>query len=478
MLAMSRTVVRTAAPLVAFTALAFTPRAGTAQTSLTIYNDGRVLVRRTVPVRVPRGASSQPVPLGTLDPSSLFSLDSSVVIQRAAYDGAIDVGSAFRRAVGRRILFRRGLRTIANGVQVDDTVSALVLGVDPVRLQLPGGQITFQLPGEPLFPPDLVVTAPTALLSLQSAEARDALRVGYFTDGARWQASYQVVLGGSGATGSARVTGAAVITSETLRADTAEIQLLAGSVNSAAPPPSPMRSQMMAKKGRVAMDEAASMPVGEQRVGEFHLYSIPERLTLLPGVTSSAALFAPASVRYERSYVVRGQLPYWGYLPQQPGEEEVPVAVSYMLKRPRRTDFGDRPLPGGVARLFQADSAGRLQLVGEAGMDHTPAGEDLRLSAGTAFDFTAKRVQTTYTTRRDSVGGTWRTTATAEYRVTISNATDSTATVDVTEERRGDWAVLSSSTPAEKVSSSVTRFRVRVPARGDAVLTYRVRVIW
>ena len=137
------------------------------------------------------------------------------------------------------------------------------------------------------------------------------------------------------------------------------------------------------------------------------------------------------------------------------------------------------PLPGGVARLFQADSAGRLQLVGEASTDHTPAGEDLRLTAGNAFDLTAKRVQTTYTTRRDSVvAGVWRTTATADYRVTLSNATDSTATVDVQEERRGDWTIVSSSIKPEKVSSSITRFRVVVPARKDVVLTYRVRVTW
>lgn len=131
-----------------------------------------------------------------------------------------------------------------------------------------------------------------------------------------------------------------------------------------------------------------------------------------------------------------------------------------------------------MARLFQADSAGRLQLVGEASTDHTPAGEDLRLTAGSAFDLTAKRVQTSYTTRRDSVGGSWRTTATADYRVTITNATDSSATVDVQEERRGDWVIVTSSVKPEKVSSSITRFRVVVPARKDVVLTYRVRVTW
>ena len=141
---------------------------------------------------------------------------------------------------------------------------------------------------------------------------------------------------------------------------------------------------------------------GEQRVGEFHLYTLPGRSTLLPGLTTSVALFEPAQVKYERSYVVHGDVPFWGFLPQQGEETEPPVEVIYTLKRPRKTDFGDRPLPGGVARLYQPDSAGGLQLVGEASLDHTPAGTDLKLNAGTAFDITAKRVQTSYVTRRDS----------------------------------------------------------------------------
>jgi len=50
--------------------------------------------------------------------------------------------------------------------------------------------------------------------------------------------------------------------------------------------------------------------------------------------------------------------------------------------------------------------------------------------------------------------------------------------VEVLEDRAGEWSVLSSSLPAEKVSSTRTRFRVRVPGKGEAVLTYRVRVVW
>ena len=72
-----------------------------------------------------------------------------------------------------------------------------------------------------------------------------------------------------------------------------------------------------------------------------------------------------------------------------------------------------------------------------------------------------------------------RTLATADYRVTLANASDSAVTVDVREERAGEWSVLSSSVAAEKVSSTVTRFRVKVPAarRGGAHLSGAGRLV-
>ena len=442
-----------------------------AQTSLTIYNDGRVLLRRTVPIAVPKGSSVQRLTLGALDPATIFSLDSTVTLMGVSYDGAVDEGSALRRSVGKRLVFQ--LPPGPAGSR--DTISALVLGVDPLRLQMPDGRISFTQPGVALYPRDVVVAEPTANLSVRSAQGVDKLRLGYFTAGASWQASYQVVLGKA----DARVTGMAVLASQSLRAEDAEVHLLAGEVSRAqpkGPPPHPlMREMRMADAPATAADQFA----GEQRVGEFHLYTLSGRSTLLPGLTTSVALFQPAQVKYEKSYVVHGDVPWWGFLPQQGEETQPPVEVEYTLTRPRKSDFGDRPLPGGIARLYQPDSTGGLQLIGEATTAHTPAGSDLKLDAGNAFDITATRIQTSYVTRRDSTKTHGvHTVATADYRVTLKNATDSAVTVLVQEERAGEWSIVSSSVPAEKVSSTITRFRVRVPARGEATLTYRIRVIW
>ena len=437
-----------------------------AQTGLTIYSDGRVLVRRTADAQLTSGSSTHRFAFGLMDPSSLFALDSGVVVVGSSFDASVDENNTMRRAVGQPLKFLTGRER--NGVP--DTVTAFVLGVNPERFRLSSGQVVFQRPGVPLYPAELVLVDPTLEVVLRAAAARPSVRLGYFTQGASWNADYSVVLNRA----NARISGFASIPSQSIRVTDAEVQLLAGSVGRSFERRE-MEQQMMGRIAAAPAEFAAKDMASESQIGEAHLYTIPGRISLSPGVTSSVALFEPAHTTWERTYVVRGQIPWRGMLPQYGNEEnEVPVGVTYTLKRAAKTPFGDLPLPGGTYRLYQADSAGRQQLIGESSAGHTAAGRDLMLTAGSAFDITAKRVQLSYSTRRDSL----RTIATADYKVTISNAKDSAVTVEVLEERQGDWSVVSSSLPAERVSSTRVRFRVRVPAKGDGVLLYRVRVTW
>jgi hypothetical protein len=206
-----------------------------------------------------------------------------------------------------------------------------------------------------------VLSDPTLALAVRAASAQSALRLGYFTQGAAWNASYTVVLGRT----VARVSGLASIASGTLRVSDADIQLLAGSVGRAGRSPSPML--MKAMEGRDAAAEVSQGSAEEQQIGEAHLYTIPGKISLDPGVTTGVALFEPATAPWERAYVVRGQIPYYGML-QQIGNDEnvVPVEVWYTLKRAAKTPFGDLPMPMGTYRLYQGDDAGRLQLIGES----------------------------------------------------------------------------------------------------------------
>lgn len=444
-------------------------RGGELATSVTIYQDGRILVRRSYPLRVPAGDQSLSIPLFPVDPGSVVSLDSNVAIMGASTGSGPDAETALRASVGKLVLFR-------SGIGLRDTISAVVVGVDPVRVRLPGGEVMFGMPGQPTFPAELTAGPVATELRLQVRRPTEPLRLGGFAQGGGWNAMYAVVLRG----GTGQVTGMANFTVPFLAKD-AEVQLLAGQVNQApaAAPMAQLRGRVMAAAR--AFEADASGAAGQQKVGEFHLYTLPGRQQLRPGTQTGVALFEPAIAPVTKSYEVRSSIPFYGYWGQTGDEGETPVSVFYTLKRERRTTFGDAPLPQGAVRIFQADSAGRLQLIGEAGVGHTAPGEELRIDAGTAFDLVAKRVQTEYQTGQEPVPGAPRRTRTyvnAAYADTLRNQGDAEATIDVFVERGGEWRVVESSLPAERISSTRARFRVKVPARGEAVLTYRVRSSW
>ena len=434
-----------------------------AQTSLSIYRDGRVVVRQSLAQALQRGRNALTLKLEGLDPATLFSPDTSVAVASATARYPSDKGRALANAVGQTLSFVRSK---------GDTVRATVVRADPPQYRLSDGRLLLESPGEPLFPAELVRTSPEAAIVLEASRARPRTDLAYVTQGVTWEALYQVIL--TGARG--QVSGTATVTSQSLRADSAEVQLVAGAIQQARAPKAmaAMEAVAMARQASFAGDETS-----EQAVGETHVYQLPGRLSIEPGVPVATALFPRSSTPVTQELVVPGVLPWRGWLGQNPEPNRVPVQVWYTLKRAAKTPFGDRPLPAGTVQLYQADSSGRVQLIGEATNDHTAPGRDLRLQSGDAFDITAERVQTDFNQEQIPParrGLPARQRLTAAYRVTVTNAKSESVTVDVREARYGVWRIVESSLPPEKLSATEQRFRLVIPAGGEATLTYTVQM--
>jgi len=438
-----------------------------AQTSLSIYRDGRVVVRRALPQPLQQGRNALTLRLEALDPATLFSPDTAVTVSSATVRYPSTATDALARAIGQTLSFVK-----AKG----DTIRATVVRADPPQFRLSDGRLLLGLPGEPLFPAELVRTSPEAELVLNASRARQRTELAYVAQGVTWEALYQVILTGPRAT----ISGTATVTSQTVRVDSAEVQLVAGSIRRTR-----YKSVADYAEGGVAMmtmgrqRAADSLMTGEEAVGEAHVYQLPGSLTIEPGVPLTTGLFPRSAAPVTQELIIPGVLPWRGWIGQNPEPNRVPVQVWYTIKRAAKTAFGDRPLPAGTVQLYQADSAGRVQLIGEAANDHTAPGRDLRLQSGDAFDITAERVQTDFNQEQlppAKRGLPARQRITAAYRVTIANAKSQAVTVDVRESHFGDWKILESSVPAEKLSSTESRFRLQVPAQGEATLTYTVQI--
>ena len=445
-------------------------------TSVTLFNSGRVLVRRTLPVALTTGASTQTIALGEFNPATFAILDPGVQLVSVKSEPQLDEPTLLRRYVGRPF-------ELDTGRAGAPSRRATLLSMDPERWEWtdrPG--VVFGRPGRVVWPKDLVPAMMTADVTLQSDRVRQGLKVMYETSGSMWATSYRLYLGAQG-----RIEGVASIASGVLQLPDAEVQLLSGDIGRGAPPSirGGRVDQNIAYIDGTPAQGAASMYAKaantmEESAGEGHLYTLPTRVSFVPGSSIVVPLFDPTPAKAERRLTVAGALNYYGGFGQQPDEQPVPVNVAYRLDRKLGTTFGDLPLPGGYVGIFDQDKGGRTQLVGQGYIQHTAAGAEMLVESGSAFDVTAKRVQTDYSTSRNlgPAGTPIGTVALASFSVTLQNAKDSSVTVEVREDRGGEWSVVQSSIPAQKRSSTRVVFPVTIPAKSAVVLTYRVRVVW
>jgi hypothetical protein len=133
------------------------------QTSLSIYSDGRVVVRRSLPQALQKGRNVVTAQIDGLDPATLFSPDSGVTVASATVRPPSSQGEALGRAIGQTLSFVRGK---------GDTLRATVVRVDPPQYRLPDGRLLLAAPGEPLFPAELVRTTSEAVLAVDASRNR------------------------------------------------------------------------------------------------------------------------------------------------------------------------------------------------------------------------------------------------------------------------------------------------------------------
>ncbi|HET7379195.1 MAG TPA: hypothetical protein VFJ24_04045, partial [Gaiellales bacterium] len=169
--------------------LAAVPAILSGQTSLSIYSDGRVVVRRTLPQALQKGRNAVIVQFDGLDPATLFSPDTAVTVTGATVRYPTAADEALNRSIGQTLSF------ISEGPGRRDTIRATVVRADPPQYRLPDGRLMLATPGQPLFPAEFVRTAPEAALTLDATRNRSSTQLAYVAQGVTWEATYQAILG-------------------------------------------------------------------------------------------------------------------------------------------------------------------------------------------------------------------------------------------------------------------------------------------
>jgi hypothetical protein len=440
---------------------------------VTVYNSDIALVRDVRDLQLPTGnfdlkfmdiaATVNPATVhfrSLTEPSRV-----SVLEQNYEYD-LLEPDKLLRKFVGRDVTLVRW-RT-ERGETHEEEVKAHLISYNNAPVWQIGGEIVTGLTADHIKFPELpanLYTHPTLIWTLDNTGGtKHRVEASYLAGKLSWNADYVLTVARDDK--SADLDGWVTLTNGSGTSfRNAKLQLVAGDLNRVRQ----VFGRAMEMKAKDAPMSAGAV-MAQESFSDYHLYTLGRKTTINNSETKQVSMLTGTGVPVHKRYVVDGQAFYYRNA-QHPGSPiKDTVQVYYQLKNEERAGLG-MPLPAGVVRVYQADSKGGTQFVGEDRVDHTPKDEEVNLKIGNAFDVTCERSQTDFEKISPNVYE-------LEYAITLRNHKTAPITVDVNEPIGGTWRMLRSSLPATKTAAWAAGFAVPVAADSTAVLTYRVRVTY
>jgi len=310
---------------------------------------------------------------------------------------------------------------------------------------------------------------PTLVTQINNSGATDqTMELSYLTGGLGWKADYVAEL--SPKEDSIDLSGWVTLTNTSgATYKNAKLQLVAGDVNRVQP--EYPRAAMMRKNADMVMEAAASAPMAEESLLEYHLYTLGRPTTIAESQTKQVALLSASNIPARKELVLKGAEYYYT---AQYGEIGTKLKVSTFVEfENKEASKLGMPLPKGVLRVYKKDKAGNAQFVGEDNIDHTPKNEMVRIKLGESFDVTADKKQTEFKVLPNPQKG--RSAYESAFEFTLKNAKKEKMTVLVQEPIGGDWKIINENHPHQKANSHLAIWKIDVPAEGKTTLTYHVQ---
>jgi hypothetical protein len=441
--------------------------------AVTVYNSDIALVRDSRRLRLERGTSDLHFMdiAATVNPATVHFRSLSeparvhVLEQNYEYD-LLEPEKLLRKYVGRDVTIVRTRQE--GGRTIEEDVQAHLLSYNNGPVWRIGGQIVTGLfSTQYKFPelPENLYSRPTLIWTLDNqGGVNHRVEASYLAGGMGWNADYVLTVARDDRAGD--LDGWVTLRNGSGTSfKNASLQLVAGNLNR-------VRHAMLdaVSESKAMSRAAAPPPMMQEAFSDYHLYSLDRRTTINNNETKQVSMLGATGFPVAKRYVVNGQAMYYRNA-QHPGSSiKDDVEVFYQLKNEESAGLG-MPLPAGIVRVYQADSKGALQFVGEDRIAHTPNDEVVHLKIGSAFDVVCERKQTDFQKISNNVYE-------MEFEVTLRNHKTTAVTVEVNEPIGGTWRMIESSHRATRTDAWAAQFNVPVPVDGTAVLRYRVRVTY
>jgi len=308
--------------------------------------------------------------------------------------------------------------------------------------------------------PETLRARPTLSVSVEAASAgpRQA-KLSYLTSGLSWKADYVALF--DEAKNALDLQGWITLSNTSgTPFENAKTQLVAGDVNQL----NQNNGYRPPRRQGSGMISAGTESGTGERIADYYVYPLPERTTIASNQNKQVGFLSAQAVAAKKVYEIRE-----GWFSSD--AEPVKAVVAIQFSNARLAGLGSQ-LPAGTMRVYMRDAAGDPKFVGENAIGHTPAGSELSIKTGEAFDVSSQATLVAETKVS-------KTRSRYEMRYLLRNARDQPVTVEL---RQGglwrDGEVKAESLKSRRIDARTLGWSVPVPANGETVLTFTVETGW
>ena len=428
--------------------------------TMTIYNEGRALVGDVRHVDFSAGRSSlsfEDISNMVLPSSVLFKSENVRVLEQNFNYDLLSLESLMEKSIGQSVDVE--YVNPASGA-VEKQKAHLLAYTNGKPILKVGTKIETNYPERVIFNqiPENLSAKPSLVFDVEIDKAvNQEVEISYLTEGIFWTADYVAELDNNS---SLNLNGLVTLTNNTaVSYKNAHLQLVAGDLNIVH---SSLKAHSYPVYGSLRVAQDSNMV--QESIGGYHLYRLSRPTDILSKQTKQVSLLSASGVSAVKTYQFDDVVSYFSS-----SEVENLKPVMYLTFKNTKANQLGEALPKGIVRVYEKDSKGGVVFVGEDRIEHTAVGQDIRLRLGEDFDITAQAKRVSFKEFDSN-------TSQAEFEVSISNAKPITQVIRYSQYLPNGWKILSENAKSQKETSNKIFWDIPVPAEGEFILNFKVRV--
>ena len=224
---------------------------------------------------------------------------------------------------------------------------------------------------------------PYIIWSVKSKEAKESsVDLSYLLNGINWSSNYIVTLNDEVLNIKAWAT---IVNKSSKEFKNTDVELIAGVVNRNRGNMAPMVRAY--KSNALAMEASADVNMAPKSIGGYHIYKLPNSVTLLNNQSKQIVMLEAKNIKYKR-YAVANNSYFGNYR-----ERKITFSQQIKFKNSKENALG-MALPQGLVRVYKTK-----HYLGDARIGNTPKDEKITLNIGQMFDVVGKQKITKYVVR-------------------------------------------------------------------------------